>query len=94
MLWTAPLNRGSSKQRTRALNAPAACPYLWIEIPEPMADVLDAFPAYAVGFITAAVMLSLFAIIETGTSADELIGKISVQAVPASIGAMLARSHY
>jgi putative integral membrane protein (TIGR02587 family) len=60
--------------------------------PEPMADVLDAFSAYAIGFIAATVMLSLFAIIETGMSADELIGKISVQAVPASIGAMLARS--
>jgi uncharacterized membrane protein len=36
--------------------------------PEP-ADVLDAFAAYAVGFVTAVVMLSLFAIIETGIKA-------------------------
>jgi len=60
----------------------------------PMNDLLDAFTAYGVGFLAAAVMLSLFAIIETGMSAHELIGKISVQAVPASIGAMLARSQF
>ena len=59
-----------------------------------MADVLDAFTAYAVGFMAAGLMLVLFAIIEPGMSVDEVIGKISVQAVPASIGAMLARSEF
>lgn len=55
-------------------------------------DVLDAFGAYAVGFITSAFMLFLFAVIEVGMTADEIIGKISLQAIPAAIGAMLARS--
>ena len=55
-------------------------------------DVLDGFVAYAVGFVAAAVTLFLFAIIEFGMSADEIIGKISLQAVPGSIGAMLAQS--
>ena len=59
-----------------------------------MADVLDAFAAYAVGFIAAAVMLTLFGVIKFGMPANEVIGKISVQAVPASIGAILARRHF
>ena len=57
-------------------------------------DVLDAFTAYAVGVIAAAVILLLFAVIGPGMSADEIIGKISVQAVPASIGALLVRSQF
>jgi len=59
-----------------------------------MADVLDAFAAYAVGFIVAALMLALFGVIGFGMPADEVIGKISVQAVPASIGAILARRQF
>ncbi|MDQ3960055.1 MAG: TIGR02587 family membrane protein, partial [Pseudomonadota bacterium] len=59
-----------------------------------LADVMDAFTAYAVGFTAAGLLLVLFAIIEPGMSADEIIGKIAVQAVPASIGAMLARSQF
>ena len=59
-----------------------------------MADVLDAFAAYAVGFVVAAIMLALFGVIEFGMPADEVIGKISVQAVPASIGAILARRQF
>jgi putative integral membrane protein (TIGR02587 family) len=55
-------------------------------------DVMDAFTAYAVGFAAAALMLWLLAIIGPGMSADEIIGKIAIQAVPASIGAMLVRS--
>lgn len=55
-------------------------------------DIIDAFVAYAVGFITAAVMLFLLGILDFSMSADELIGKISIQAVVAAIGAMLAQS--
>jgi putative integral membrane protein (TIGR02587 family) len=58
------------------------------------ADVLDAFTAYAVGYVVAAVVLLLFAVIGPGMSAEEVIGKISVQALPASIGALLARSQF
>lgn len=59
---------------------------------EPLADVLDAFTAYAIGFSAAALLLFLFGVITPGMSADEIIGKIVIQTVPASLGAMLARS--
>ncbi len=55
-------------------------------------DIVDAFVAYAVGFITSAVMLFLLGILDFTMSADEIIGKISIQAVVAAIGAMLAQS--
>ncbi|MGI9055370.1 MAG: TIGR02587 family membrane protein [Pyrinomonadaceae bacterium] len=55
-------------------------------------DIIDAFVAYAVGFITSAVMLFLFNLVDFTMSADEIIGKISIQAVIAAIGAMLAQS--
>ena len=57
-----------------------------------MDDVIDAFVAYAVGFTTAAVFLLLFNVMNFEMSADEIIGKISIQAVIAAIGAMLAQS--
>ena len=60
--------------------------------PHRLADVLDAFTAYAVGFAAAAVLLAVFAVIGPGMSADEIVGKIAIQSVPASIGALLARS--
>jgi putative integral membrane protein (TIGR02587 family) len=55
-------------------------------------DALDAFVALAVGFVAGAVTLSLFSVIGSGMSAHEIIGKISIQAVPGSIGAMFAQS--
>jgi len=55
-------------------------------------DALDAFVALAVGFVAGAITLSLFSVIESGMSAHEIIGKISIQAVPGSIGAMFAQS--
>lgn len=57
-------------------------------------DTLDAFVAYAVGFITGGIILLLFAVIYVDMSPAEIISKISVQAVPASIGAMLAQSQF
>jgi len=54
--------------------------------------ILDAFVAYAVGFVTAGVILFVFGVLEFGMSLEEIIGKISIQVVPASIGAMLAQS--
>lgn len=53
-------------------------------------DVVDAFVALAVGFTSAAASLLLFSVIEFGMSADEIIGKIVMQTVPASLGAILA----
>src|SRR5687768_5510729 len=57
-------------------------------------DVVDAFAAYAVGVVASTVMLLLFAVIGPGMSADEVVGKVSIQAVPASIGALLVRSQF
>lgn len=55
-------------------------------------DVIDAFVAYAVGFITSAVMLALFRIIDPKMSIAEIVGIVSIQAVIAAIGALLAQS--
>jgi putative integral membrane protein (TIGR02587 family) len=54
-------------------------------------EVLDALTACAVGYMVASVMLFLFGIIKQGMSADEVIGKIALHAIPCSIGAILAR---
>ena len=53
---------------------------------------LNSLVAYAVGFVAAAIVLALLGVLEWGMSAKEIIGKIALQAVPGSIGAMLARS--
>jgi putative integral membrane protein (TIGR02587 family) len=54
-------------------------------------DVVDALTAYAVGFVASVVLLALMGIIMPDQSWQEIIGKVSLQAVPASIGAILAR---
>lgn len=59
---------------------------------EPIDDVIDMFVAYAVGFVTTGVMLFIFGIINFEMSLGEIIGKISIQAVVAALGAMFAQS--
>jgi putative integral membrane protein (TIGR02587 family) len=54
--------------------------------------VLSACVAYAVAFAAAAAGLSLLGVLRPGMSTNEIVGKVSLQAIPASIGAMLARS--
>jgi putative integral membrane protein (TIGR02587 family) len=54
-------------------------------------EVMDALVACATGYTVAAGMLLLFGIIKPGMSADEIVGKISLHAIPCSIGAILAR---
>ena len=54
-------------------------------------DILDAFAAYGVAVVASAAILVLFGIIEPGMPRSEIVGKIAVQSVPASFGAMLAR---
>jgi putative integral membrane protein (TIGR02587 family) len=54
-------------------------------------EVLDALVACAAGYTVAAAMLLLFGIVKPGMSVDEVVGKISLHAVPGSIGAILAR---
>ena len=53
-------------------------------------DVLDAFAAYAVAVFASAGILLLLGVIDAGMPAGEIAGKIAVQAVPASFGAMIA----
>lgn len=60
----------------------------WIE------DVVDAFVALAVGYVTSALILWMLGLLDGGMSAGELIGKVSLQAVSASIGALLASSQF
>ena len=55
-------------------------------------DTIDTFVAYAVGFVASAALLLLFGVIKSGMSADEIIGKISIQAIVAGFGAMFAQS--
>lgn len=55
-------------------------------------DVVDAFVAYAVGFVAGGGMMLLFSVIEPGMSANEIIGKVSVQALPGAVGALLAQN--
>ena len=54
--------------------------------------VLNACVAWAVAFLAAAIGLALLAALEPGMSSAEIVGRLGLQAVPASIGAMLARS--
>ncbi|WP_207100211.1 TIGR02587 family membrane protein [Paracoccus shandongensis] len=54
-------------------------------------DALDAFAAYGVGIVASAALLTLLGIVTGEMAMDEILGKIAVQAVPASIGAMAAR---
>lgn len=55
-------------------------------------DIIDAFVGYAVGFVASAILLYIFGIIDSSMSFYEIIGKISIQAVTAAIGAMYAHS--
>lgn len=54
-------------------------------------DVMDALAACGVGIVGAALILSLLAIIGPHMPLDEIAGKIAIQSVPMSFGAMIAR---
>lgn len=54
--------------------------------------IRDASIAYALGIVSCAVILVAMGVIKQDQSAHEIIGMIALQAVPASIGAMLGRS--
>jgi putative integral membrane protein (TIGR02587 family) len=57
-------------------------------------SVLDAFVAIAVTTVMAAALLSIFGVLDRGADTNEWIGKIALQAVPGSIGALLAQSQF
>ncbi len=52
----------------------------------------DAFVALGVGAFASAVVLIFFGVLTWETPMREIIGKVAIQAIPASIGALLARS--
>ena len=55
-------------------------------------DAVDGVVAYGVGFAASAIVLLLFHVIDPSMPPREIIGKIAIQAVPASFGAVLAQS--
>lgn len=55
-------------------------------------DVLDALVALGVGITGSAALLWLLGALGAGESLREMAGKVTLQAVPASIGALLAQS--
>lgn len=55
-------------------------------------DVRDALVAVALGAVASTAILWLFGVIESGMPAHEITGKVALQTVPASIGALLATS--
>lgn len=57
-------------------------------------DLLDAFVAYGVGFVAASATLFLLGVIQRETPIDHIVSKVAIQAVPGSIGAMLAQSEF
>lgn len=52
----------------------------------------DATIAYALGIVMSTAILMLFGDIKLGMPISEIVGKVAIQAVPASIGALLGRS--
>jgi putative integral membrane protein (TIGR02587 family) len=57
-------------------------------------DVLNALVAVGVAFCASALILSLFFVIDASMPPEEVVGKLVLQAVPASFGAMLANSQF
>jgi putative integral membrane protein (TIGR02587 family) len=55
-------------------------------------DLLDALVALAVGFTCAALLLAVMGVLSREQTLREVVGQVAVQAVPASIGALLAQS--
>jgi putative integral membrane protein (TIGR02587 family) len=54
-------------------------------------DVMDALAACAVGIVGSATILWMLAIIGPAMPLDEIVGKVAIQSVPMSFGAMIAR---
>jgi putative integral membrane protein (TIGR02587 family) len=55
-------------------------------------DLMDGMIAYGVGLVVSLVILLLFGIVHPGQPLREVVGKVAIQSVPASIGAVLANS--
>lgn len=57
-------------------------------------DILDALSALLVGFVLAGLLLTVFGVVAPGQPPDEMIGKVALLAVPAAIGAVVARKQF
>ena len=57
-------------------------------------DIVDAFVACVVGFIVGAGVLVLFGVVHAGMPMDQAVAKIALQAIPGSMGALLAQSQF
>lgn len=55
-------------------------------------DILDTFVSFFVGFSLSAAMLFLFGVIGPGMNAEEILGKIGLQAIPTCFGAVLGET--
>lgn len=57
-------------------------------------ELLDALAAFGVGFLLSAAMLALFGVLKQDMSPDEMVRKVVLSTVPASIGALLAGKQF
>jgi len=64
------------------------------ESSRPIDHMLDACAAYGIGVAIAVLMLGLFGILRAKSSLDDVVGKVGLQAVGGSIGALLAQSQF
>lgn len=55
-------------------------------------DAVDVFVAYTVGFVASALVLFAFNVVNFQMSFNEILGKISIQAITAAVGALVAQS--
>jgi putative integral membrane protein (TIGR02587 family) len=55
-------------------------------------DLMDGMIAYGVGLVASLVILLLFGIVNLEQPLREVVGKVAIQSVPASFGAVLANS--
>jgi len=55
-------------------------------------DIRDAAIAYGIGLFASALVLALMGQIGAGMDVSQVVGKIAIQSVPASIGALLGRT--
>lgn len=55
-------------------------------------DLRDSAIAYGIGIVTSAIILILLGLLKADDPWHEILGRIAIQSVPASIGAMLGRS--
>jgi putative integral membrane protein (TIGR02587 family) len=57
-------------------------------------DILDAFVAVALAAVAAAITLAAVAVLTVDSSFHDWVGKIALQIVPGSVGALLAQSQF